>query len=259
MINQNLIFQILIVYCLLAIVVYFASDFMLFPSPKSSYQDTSDIIKLITPDGKRISAIYLKNPKAEYTILFSHGNFEDIGTIMPLLEEYVKHGYSVFAYDYHGYGTSEGSSNEAKSYLDINAAYQYLTQSLHISPTHIILHGRSLGSGPSLDLAIREPIGGLILESPIYTAFRVMTKIPLFPIDKFRNDQKITQLKVPVLIIHGTQDEVVAFWHGEKLYERATSPKTLLRVERAGHNNVVAIAKDRYWQAINKFVDSLAR
>src|SRR5437764_349842 len=103
-------------YALLLFVAIFLSDGLIFQPQPSSYRDTAEVLKLNTQDGKKISAIYLLNPQAKYTILVSHGNAEDIGDDRPLLEEFRNAGFSVFAYDYHGYGTSEGKPSEKNSY-----------------------------------------------------------------------------------------------------------------------------------------------
>lgn len=255
--NWQLVIQFFIIYGLLTLVLYFSADFAIFPVLKSSYRDSAEIIKLYTGDGKKISAIFLKNPNAKYTVLFSHGNFEDIGSLQPYLQEYYNHGFSIFAYDYHGYGTSEGKASETNTYLDIEAAYQYLCITRHITAESIILHGRSVGTGPTLELARQNLSAGIILESPFLTAFRVVTRIPLFPIDKFQNDLKIKKVKTPLLIIHGKQDEVVPFWHGKKLFEMANQPKTFYEIDKAGHNDIIYVAGENYWQAIINFANSL--
>lgn len=257
----NVLTNIIIYYGLLTLVLYFVSDFIMFPSPKASYQDNAlnfpPVIKLNTQDGKKISAIYLKNPKAKQTILFSHGNGEDLGSILFLLEVLQRIGFSVFAYDYHGYGSSEGSPSEHTTYLDIKAAYVYLTQTLAIPPQDIILYGRSIGTGPTLELAQQAAVGGIILESPMVSTFRVITILPLFPIDKFRNNQKIAKVRAPILFIHGTEDKTIPIWHGKYLYNLANSPKRFYPVEGAGHNDVMAVGGDRYLQAILSFATSI--
>jgi hypothetical protein len=105
----------------------------------------------------------------------------------------------------------------------------------------IIALGRLLGGGVTVDLASRRPLGGLIIESTFVTAFRVLTKIPLFPSDKFRNISKIKNVNCPVLVIHGEDDEVIPFWHGEKLFQQANEPKLSLWVDGAGHNNFLKL------------------
>src|SRR5215467_15450253 len=86
------------------------------------------------------------------------------------------------------------------------AAYEYLTRELKISSDRIIIYGRSVGSGPAVHLAARMPAAGLILQSPFVSAFRVLTRIPLLPFDKFPNYKEIARVRWPVLIIHGTHD-----------------------------------------------------
>jgi hypothetical protein len=177
--------------------------------------------------------------------------------IRPILETLTTTGAAVFAYDYQGYGTSDGHPSEQGAYADINAAYTYLTEELAIAPERIIIHGRSVGGGPSVDLASREPVGGLIIESSFTSAFRTVLPIPLLPFDKFHNLSKLEQVDCPVLIIHGTEDRTIPLWHGERLFERAPEPKTFFPVAGAGHNDLVDVAGDRYVQAIQEFIDQL--
>lgn len=231
---------------------------MIFLPPVTEYRDTSSTLKLRSRDGVEISAAYLPNPQATYTILFSHGNAEDLGTLTPELEDMRALGFSIFAYDYHGYGTSGGQATEQNAYEDIDAAYNYLTQVLKVPPDRIIAHGRSLGGAVAIDLASRKPVGGLVIESSFVSAFRVVTGYRIFPFDKFRNVDKITQVRCPVLIIHGRQDEVIPFWHGERLFEMANAPKTNLWVDGAGHNNLKPVAGADYVRALQAFSDSLA-
>lgn len=241
-------------YLILAAFAYFFSDAMIFFPPRSSYQYDKKIIELKTADNENIAAVYLHNKTAKYTVLVSHGNAEDIGCILPFLNEWYKQNFSVFAYDYHGYGLSSGKPSEANTYLDIDAAYEYLTKSLHIAPENIIVYGRSVGAAVALDLAVRQPVGGLIMESPFVTAFRVMSRIPLLPFDKFNNIKKIRHIKCPVLVIHGTSDHIVPFWQGQKIYNAAPLPKQYYWVKNADHNNLFFVAGAEYWQAIDGFI-----
>src|SRR5687767_9516239 len=232
---------------------------VIFLPPVTEYRDTSSTLKLKSRDGIEISAVYLANPQAKYTILFSHGNAEDLGTLTPELEDLRALGFAVLAYDYHGYGTSGGQATEQNAYEDIDAAYNYLTQVLKVPSDRIIAHGRSLGGAVAIDLASRKPLGGLIVESSFVSAFRVVTGYRIFPFDKFRNADKIKEVRCPLLIIHGRQDEVIPFWHGERLFGIANDPKTNLWVDGAGHNNLRFVAGTEYGRALKAFTDSLAR
>ena len=143
------------------------------------------VLKLTTADGATISARFFPTPKATFTLLFSHGNAEDIGYDTPFLEAVRDAGFAVFAYDYQGYGTSQGQPSEPHVYQDCEAAYNYLINNRHILPGRIIAWGRSLGAAAAVDLAARHPLAGLIMESAFTSAFRVLTRFALLPFDKF--------------------------------------------------------------------------
>lgn len=249
-----LIVHIISIYIILLVCAYFFSDYVTFFPPRSHYQDAAGFLQLTTADGETIFAVYLPNEEAKYTILVSHGNAEDLGTVMPFLRAMHDNGFSVFAYDYHGYGLSSGKPSEHNAYLDVNAAYNYLTKNLKVAPENIISYGHSLGGAIALDLAVREPIAAVILQGAFTTAFRVVTRIPIIPFEKYDNLKKIMQLKCPLLVIHGTADSIIAFWHGQKLYDIAQVPKQFYRVENAGHNDVLMVAGDEYWQVIKGFL-----
>lgn len=254
---QRLLQSLVFVYLAIALYAFFFADGLIFQPQPASYQDNPKILKLTTPDQGQISARYLSNPKATYTILYSHGNAEDLGDILPALEKLQAMGLNVLAYDYRGYGTSPGKPSEQNTYRDIEAAYDYLTTTLKLPDKRIILYGRSVGGGPSIDLATRKPVGGLIIESSFITAFQMITRVPLLPFDKFSNLDKIKNVRCPVLIIHGKRDRVVPFAHGQLLFRHANSPKRFLQIEDADHNDVMSKAGDLYVRAIREFIQSL--
>jgi len=245
------------VYVFFLLYGIFFGDHLIFRPPPSSYRDTGVISKVMTRKGSILSMRYLHNPEAAYTILYSHGNAEDLGHIRGILEEFHKHGFSIIAYDYSGYGTSSGRPSENAAYADISAVYDYAVRTIGLPPEKILLWGRSVGGGLSLDLAVRETVGGLILESSFVSAFRVITTIPLLPADKFNNLKKIKGLSCPVLVIHGGQDITVPFWHGKQLYEQAPPPKMRFWVDGARHNDVMRRAGKAYWETLRRFTDLL--
>jgi len=240
-------------YLIVLITAAFFSDRMIFQPQQQGYRDQPNILKLTSSDGAKISATYLVNPQADFTVLFSHGNAEDIGDDQPLLEHIKAAGFAVFAYDYQGYGTSEGRPSERHAYEDENAAYNFLVQSMHVQPSRIIAFGRSVGSGPACDLALRRPVGGLILESAFTSAFRVMTRVRILPFDKFDNLRKIKSVHCPVLIVHGTEDSVINISHGKELFAAANEPKQALWIEGANHNDVAFIGGTSYSESLKEF------
>src|SRR3954470_8150368 len=126
-------------YLVFVFVAVFLSDGMIFYPQPSSYHDDARITKLHTAGGKTISAMYLPNPQAKFTILYSHGNAEDIGDLEPLFHELHDAGFAVLGYDYEGYGTSEGKAGEKATYRDIDAAYAFLTETAHVPSAHVIV------------------------------------------------------------------------------------------------------------------------
>ena len=251
--------SVIFIYAFLCFYAVFFSERMIFQPPAASYQDTSEIIKLSSANGMKISAVHFPNPQAQYTILYSHGNAEDLGYIWSVLQDIRDSGFAVFAYDYQGYGTSQGNPSEDNTYRDIDAVYNYLTQQLGVSAKHIILYGRSVGGGPAIDLASRQKVGGLVVESSFVSVFRVLTRIPLLPFDKFVNVDKIGKVRSPVLVIHGKADRVVHFWHGEQLFAAAKQPKFNFWVDRAGHNDLMDVAGDRYATTLRDFAKMLSQ
>jgi len=197
----------------------------------------------------------LTNAAARYVILYAHGNGEDIGPdLRGYLSEFCGHGFSVYAFDYRGYGISDGKPGTFRACADAEAAYQNLVQDKGISPDRIVLYGHSLGAALALDLAARHKVAGLIVESGFVTAFRVRTAIPLFPLDKFRNNSRIREVHCPVLVMHGEIDDVIPVWHGRELYRLAPEPKLAYWPEGASHNNVRDFNQQKYWKRMQEFV-----
>jgi fermentation-respiration switch protein FrsA (DUF1100 family) len=237
--------------------VWLFAERLIFQPPAERYARTPEMLLIPRPGGGGIAAVYLRNPHAVYTVLFSHGNGEDLGTNLEFLGRMRDAGFDVLAYDYSGYGLSTGRASERAAYADINAAYDYLTKTAAVPPERIIAHGRSLGGAVAADLASRRPVAGLVLESTFTTIFRVVRAYPLVPFDRFRTIDKMPRITAPLLVIHGTDDQVVPFWQGRRLYDMARGPKRRLWVEGAGHNDLGWVADQEYWHALWDFAVSL--
>jgi fermentation-respiration switch protein FrsA (DUF1100 family) len=180
-------------------------------------------------------------------------NAEDLGDLRPLLERLNVWGFSLFAYDYRGYGTSQGKPGERHVYRDAEAAYDYLTQQLQVPPEQIIVYGRSVGGGAATELASHHPVAGLILESAFTSAFRVIVPLPLLPFDKFPNLAKLKKVRCPILVMHGQADQIIPINHGYRLYAAAPEPKLSLWVEAAGHNDFHWVAAEQQRTALAAF------
>lgn len=211
------------------------------------------------PIQKKISALYWPHPQATYTLLYIHGNAEDLGNIRPQLTQLHQQGLNLLAYDYRGYGTSDGQPSEQNAYQEVEAAYAYLTQQLKIPAQRILVQGRSLGGGSAVYLASRRIVGGLILESTFTSIAQVLSPIPLFPFDKFPNLERLRQVRCPVLVIHGDQDAIIPISHGQRLYDAAPGPKQFFKVKDAGHNNLSDVAAAQYPLVFAEFMGLVER
>jgi len=246
-----------VLYGLLAIGGHFLSLSMLFPRPPVKYDLGPDYVTLTAPDGTKLVARHWPLAGAKYTLLYLHGNYEDLGSIAEYIPSFTKAGYAVFAFDYRRYGRSEGVPTESTLNSDTRLAYEYLRTKLGVPADRIIVFGYSLGGGPGVELALHQPVAGLVLQSSFISAYRVMTRVSLFPGDKFNNLRKAPALRCPVLVIHGTSDNTVPFWHGERLYDAITAPKTKFFVEGGSHGGLAAFAGPAYAETLHQFTDSL--
>jgi len=245
------------VYAVLAIGAHYLSLRMIFPRPPVKYSPGPDYLELSTADGVKIAARYWPNPGAKYTLLYLHGNYEELGSIGEYIPSFLKAGYAVFVFDYRGYGHSGGTPSETNVYADTQLAYDYLRDKLGIPANRIIPFGYSLGGGPAVELALHNPVPGLVLQGSFVSAYRVLTRIPVFPGDKFENLRKISKLTCPVMIIHGTADGTVPFWHGKQLYESIAARKAKLLIEGGPHSGLADFAGPRYWEDLQRFTNSL--
>jgi hypothetical protein len=246
-----------VLYALLAVGAHYLSLRMIFPRPPLKYAMGPDYFTLTAPDGTKLAARYWANPGAKYTLLYLHGNYQDLGSLAEYMPAFLQHGYAVLAFDYRHYGHSEGTPTEATLYSDTELAYDYLRTKLGVPAERIVVYGYSLGGGPAVELARHEPVAGLVLQGAFVSSYRVMTRVPVFPGDKFANLGKMPDLKCPVMVIHGTEDATVPFWHGVRLYDATTARKTKLFIPGGHHGGLAEFAGPVYWDELAKFTNSL--
>ncbi|XVF52298.1 hypothetical protein PTKIN_Ptkin05aG0007700 [Pterospermum kingtungense] len=200
-----------------------------------------DVLLIDTKRGNKIVAFYLKNPYARLTVLYSHGNAADLGQLYDLFVQLkVNLRVNLMGYDYSGYGASTGKPSESNTYADIEAVYQCLQTEYGISQEDLILYGQSVGSGPTLHLAAKLPrLRGVVLHSGILSGLRVLCHVKCkFCFDIYQNINKIQRVKCPVLVIHGTEDDVVNWLHGNGLWKMAREPYEPLWIKGGGHCNL---------------------
>lgn len=234
-----------------------------FPAPPSFSGVQCQEVWLRTKDGIDLNARYFPCRASRKAILWFHGNAEDIGTGFSELKFYLRLGLNLLAVDYRGYGKSSGSPSEEGLYLDADAAYHHLTENHHIRPEDVVLLGHSLGGVVAIDLASRRKCGGLIVESSLTNARDMVRRILGFslfgyiPKARFDSLSKIARVHTSTLIVHGTQDELTPFSMGEQLFESAPEPKSFFPLPGAGHNNILEIGAETYFERLMAFVNSL--
>jgi len=206
-----------------------------------------------------ISCLYIKTAAwTKTTLLYSHGNAVDIGIIAhTLIELGLELKVNIVTYDYSGYGTSSGQPSEQNLYGDIVAVLEYMTHQLDIAHKHIVLYGQSIGSVPTLFLAIKFSFGGAVLHSALASGFRFLRCGSFCQCcDVLNNAKRAAHVKCPVLLIHGVEDEVTPVEHSYALMKRIP-PELLLEplfIECAGHNNCEVFLV--YMNRLQYFIDN---
>lgn len=218
-------------------------------------RENVDVLKVGTKRGNEIVAVYMKNPLASLTVLYSHGNAADLAQMYDLFTQLTLHlRVNLMGYDYSGYGQSTGKPTEQNTYADIEAAYRCLEETYGVKQEDVILYGQSVGSGPTLDLASRlSGLRAVVLHSPIMSGLRVMYPVKrTYWFDIYKNIDKIPLVQCPVLVIHGTADDVVDCSHGKQLWELCKEKYEPLWVRGGNHCDLELYPQ--YIKHLKKFV-----
>ncbi|XP_010548512.1 PREDICTED: protein ABHD17C-like [Tarenaya hassleriana] len=219
-----------------------------------------DVRIVDTKAGNKVVATFWKHPFARFTLLYSHGNAADLGQMVELFLELRAHlRVNIMSYDYSGYGASTGKPSESNTYYDIEAVYSCLRSEYNIKQEELILYGQSVGSGPTLHLASRlKRLRGVVLHSAILSGIRVLynVRVTLW-FDIFKNIDKIRHVSCPVLVIHGTKDEIVDLSHGKRLWELAKEKYDPLWVKNGGHCNLETYPE--YIKHLRKFINAMEK
>jgi alpha-beta hydrolase superfamily lysophospholipase len=240
--------------------------------PTKTIEDTPANYKLsykevwLPIEGKdRIYAWWIPaQSNAAPTVLYCHGNGHNIGEVADLASRFHKMGLSVFAFDYRGYGKSEGAfPSETAVYTDAKRAWDYLTLDQKIPPQRIAIYGHSLGGAIAINLAIQHPnASGLIVQSSFSNALEMAKRnwwTAIFPVNallnqRFESLHKVSQLQMPVLYLHGTADTVIPFEMSQRLFEKTRSPKQLKLFPGAGHNDLPQVGGAVYARTVKDFM-----
>jgi fermentation-respiration switch protein FrsA (DUF1100 family) len=233
----------------------------IFRLPSEEGIDFEDL-DLHTPDGLTLNAWYIPNKDAEKTVLFCHGNAGTLSSRMDTIKLFHEMGFSLFIFDYRGYGISEGTPSESGTYIDTETALNYMFEELNIPLHDIIIWGRSLGGPIAAEIAQNRKFYACVLEST-FTSIIDMAKsrFKLFPSPllarfHYATIDYIKNIKIPILIVHSPDDEIIPYQMGKRLFEAASEPKKFLQLH-GDHNNTYFDSIDEYKKGLNEFFCSI--
>ena len=199
-------------------------------------------------------------------LLICHGNAGNLSEFdRPLHYAGLRQlGMSLLAFDYRGYGESDGAPSEQGLYRDADAAYRFLREIRGVPADRIVVFGHSLGSAVAIHLANRQPAAGLIVEGALTSATdRGGELYPYLPIrwiarSRFSSIDKVSGIAVPKLFLHAADDDVIPQAHGRRLFDAAQEPKTFVELQ-GGHADAFDVDSARYFGSIGKFLTTLPR
>jgi pimeloyl-ACP methyl ester carboxylesterase len=228
--------------------VYFLQDLFIFKPEKlhPDFEFKYDIpfkeLNFDVAPGVRINGLHFYRDKPKGLILYFHGNSRSIKGWAKYARDFYRYDYDVVLVDYRGFGKSTGKRNETDMLNDMQFVYETLAS--QYTEEHLIVYGRSLGSGFATKLASDNHPRYLILDAPYYNFTRVVERfLPILPIRfvlryQLRTDKWIRKVKCPVYIIHGTKDWLIPIRHSQQLQKLNPKKLTLIRIHGGSHNNL---------------------
>ncbi len=216
---------------------------------------------LRTEDDIMINAWFFEQRQSDKVVLVFHGNGGNISYNLDLAKGLLEYHFSVLLLDYRGYGESKGKPSEEGTYLDSQAALDYLLAQKGYKPDDIILLGRSLGGPIAARLASIAHPRALVLDSTFTSLKDIGSEIyPFLPVRRFFKFEYDTlayvrRTNVPVLIIHSAEDDYISFEHAQKIFEAVKTKKSLIEI-KGNHNSSFVTSQDIYLEAIRNFIDN---
>ena len=225
----------------------------------------SEEVRVTTEDGVKLIGWFLPaEPVSAGVVYLLHGNAGNISDRLFKAAEWVRRGFSVFLLDYRSYGKSEGKiTSERDLVLDAEAGIRWLREVKKVENAKLILYGESIGCAPVIELARKTPFRALILEAP-FTSLPEVCKVhyPFIPTAilgafQLRNLDKISEIKSPVFVIHGEDDEICPFSMGEMIFEKAPEPKEFFRIPHGHHNDLPDAGGPSFYDKPVQFISKL--
>lgn len=226
--------------------LYFPNDSYLTPK-EAGKEHLFEELDVTTEDGINLKGWYSPSTTKKQTLVLFHGNADSIRKLSFVADTYRQAGYGFLVTEYRGFSDFEGKPTEQGIYADARAFVKALLAK-GIDPKNLILFGHSLGTGVATQMALEfKESGGLMLLAPFLSIPDMAQKrFPIFPVrymvwDKFANNEKLPQLYMPLLIVHGDGDIVIPFSQGKALFDLANDPKEFHRVPEGGHNSLFIV------------------
>jgi len=232
----------------LSLAVYFLQDLFIFKPEKlrADFQFKYDIpfreVNFDVEPGVRINGLHFFRDQPKGLILYFHGNSRSIKGWAKYARDFYRYDYDVVLVDYRGFGKSTGKRSEHEMLNDMQVVYSSLANDY--SENHLIVYGRSLGSGFAAKVASDNNPRYLILDAPFYNFRKVIERfLPILPVRfvlryHLRTDKWIQRVKCPIYILHGTKDLLIPIRHSEQLQKINPRKITLIRIHGGGHNNL---------------------
>ncbi|MEM1407203.1 MAG: alpha/beta fold hydrolase [Bacteroidota bacterium] len=254
----KLLLIILSPYIIIVLGLYLAQQRLIFlpgklPSDYSyAFQRPFEELFITTEDGAVLNALHFKADKTKGLVVYYHGNAGDLSGWGRVADDFPDH--DVLMLDYRTYGKSTGEISEAALYADADLFYEEAKK--RFPERNIMVYGRSLGATFAAYAAARHTPARLVLETPFYNLTDVVKSQYWFlPVDlllrfKFPTSEFIGDVECPVTVIHGTEDNVVSYKSGQRLFEAIQSEKELVTIQEGGHNNLNEF--EEYHQAIKR-------
>ncbi len=234
------------------------------PGPDWTPPANGEDVWISVADGERVHGWFVRafEQPAIATVLHCHGNGGNLTDVAWVAEDLSRHGLDSLIFDYRGYGRSSGRlTGEWGLYADAEAAYDHLTRDRGVMAEKLVIYGQSLGTTAAIDVASRRQCAALVVESGLSSAsdmgavaFPWMPRwLHILSKNRFESARKIANVKCPVLVTHGTNDQVIPADQGRKLYEAARDPKRLMIVDDGDHN-LFGNGGDEYMRKVVGFI-----